>query len=50
MLRDKKIICDCAMSWNDDREKNLAKEKENPYMYEAKAIKASCPLKYPQEC
>ena len=49
MLRDQKIICDCAMSLNDDREKkNLAKEKENPC--EAKAIKVSCPLKYPQEC
>ena len=29
MLRDqKKIICDCAMSLNDDREKKLAKEKK----------------------
>ena len=46
MLRYQKIICDCAMSLNDDREKNL--EKENPC--EAKAIKVSCPLKYPQEC
>ena len=39
--RSKKIICDCAMSLNDDREKNPC---------EAKAIEASCPLKYPQEC
>jgi len=48
MLRDRKIICDCAMSLNDDREKILVEEKENPS--EAKAIKVSCPLKYPQEC
>ena len=45
--RIKKTICDCAMSLNDDREKNPCKGKENPRV--EKSIKVSI-VSTPQEC